>query len=55
MPVFIDEVVAEVVQQVTAPEEAESSAHQFPMSAAEIDLARTLALIQERQDRLRVD
>lgn len=55
MPIFIDEVIAEVNGSVTEAAEGESVAQQLPVSAAENELMQTLALIQQRQERLKVD
>jgi len=55
MPVLIDEVIAEVSDSVTQPSEAEPPAEQVPMSVAENELMQSLALIQQRQDRLKID
>ncbi len=55
MPVLINEVSVEIEDGVTEPGEAAPAAQQLPMSVAEIELAQTLALLQERQHRLKVD
>lgn len=55
MPVLIDEVIAEVSDSVTQPAEFEPMPLQMPLAASEQDLLQTLALIQQRQDRLKVD
>lgn len=52
MPVFIEEVFTEVNEPVP---DSPPPAEQTPLSVAEIELAQTLALIKQRQDRLRVD
>lgn len=55
MPVLIDEVIAEVTDTVTQPAEGEPVSHQMPLSVAENELLQTLALIQQRQERLKID
>ncbi len=55
MPILIDEVIAEVSDSVTRPAEADPMPLQLPLAAAEQDLMQTLALIQQRQDRLKID
>lgn len=55
MPVLIDEVIAEVSDNVTQPSESQPPAQQVPLSMAENELMQSLALIQERQERLRID
>ncbi|MEW5755352.1 MAG: hypothetical protein AB1810_03535 [Pseudomonadota bacterium] len=55
MPILIDEVIAEVNDSVTQPAEVQPAAQQSPLSVAEYELLQTLALIQQRQERLKVD
>ncbi len=55
MPILIDEMIAEVSERVTQPSEAAPLAQQLPASVAENELLQTLALIQQRQERLKVD
>ncbi|VUD62959.1 hypothetical protein TDB9533_03146 [Thalassocella blandensis] len=55
MPVFINEVVTEIQAPVTESTEQHPSAHQQPVSVAEIELAETLDRIRQRQERLIVD
>lgn len=55
MPVFIDEVIAEVQESVTKPIEKQPAPQQMPLSQAEIELGQTLDRIQQRQHRLQVD
>jgi hypothetical protein len=55
MPVLIDEVCIETIDSVTQPGEAEPASQQMPVAAAEQQIVQTLALIQQRQDRLKDD
>jgi hypothetical protein len=55
MPVYINEVIVEVENQVTQPTESQPLAQQQPLSVAESELAVTLEQIQQRQARLQVD
>ncbi len=55
MPVLIDEVSIETIDSVTLPDEAEPAAQQIPVTPSEQQVLQTLALIQQRQDRLRID
>ncbi|MCB1935951.1 MAG: hypothetical protein KDF59_08420 [Nitrosomonas sp.] len=55
MPVFIGEVVVELQDSVTESTENQSTEQQIPLTTAEIELAHSLALIKQRQDRLRID
>ena len=55
MPILINEVIAEVESTVTEHAEAEPAPQQLPLSIAESALAQTLALIQQRQERLKID
>ncbi|MCB1829005.1 MAG: hypothetical protein H6964_03610 [Chromatiaceae bacterium] len=54
MPILIDEVSLEV-SDTAAPGVGEPLPQQLPAAAAEQELLQTLALIQQRQERLRVD
>lgn len=55
MPVFINEVLADIQEPVTQASEAQPSAQQQPLSIAEIELAETLDRIRQRQQRLAID
>jgi len=55
MPILINEVIAEVDNTVTESAEADPAPQQLPLSMAESALAQTLALVQQRQDRLKID
>jgi hypothetical protein len=55
MPVLIDEAIAEVEPDAAASAESDAAANPLPLSPPEAELARTFALIRERQERLRVD
>ncbi|GLS27844.1 hypothetical protein [Marinibactrum halimedae] len=55
MPVFINEVIADIQAPVVESTEAHPSAHQQPLSVAEIELSETLDRIRQRQERLLVD
>lgn len=55
MPVFIGEVVLELQESVTESAESQSIEQQMPLTSTEIELAQSLALIKQRQDRLRID
>lgn len=55
MPVLIDEVVLELQDGVTEDAEMHLTAQQMPLSVAETELTQTLALIKQRQDRLKID
>jgi hypothetical protein len=52
---LIDEIVAEIDDGVTEPPEAQPLPQYLPATAAEQELIQTLALIQQRQDRLKID
>jgi hypothetical protein len=55
MPVFIDEVIAEV-EPTAAPESGvETEAQVMPLASSELELAQTLALMEQRRERLTVD
>jgi hypothetical protein len=53
MPILINEVVAEVIPGHGDGEETSVSAP--PLPAAELEWVRTLALIDERRERLKID
>lgn len=55
MPLLIDEVVADIQEPVTQPHEAQPASQQQPLSVAEVELAKTLERIQQRQHRLKID
>jgi hypothetical protein len=55
MPVLINEVIAEVDESVTRPLESQPAPQQQPLSVAEVELAKTLDRIQQRQQRLKID
>jgi hypothetical protein len=55
MPIVIHEVVVEVLDGPIEPGEAEPLAGQFPVPASELSAMQTLTLIQQRQERLKVD
>lgn len=55
MPILIDEVIAEIDNSVTDPLESGAPAQAVPAPQDEHTLLQTLALIQQRQQRLQVD
>ncbi|MFA7618124.1 MAG: hypothetical protein WC012_03655 [Thiohalomonadaceae bacterium] len=55
MPVLINEVIAEVSDGAAEATEAEPAPHQVPLSLVENEIAQSLALIQERRSRLKID
>ena len=55
MPILINEVITEVEDTVTQRSEAEPVPEQLPLSAAEVELTQTLAIIQQRKERLQID
>ena len=55
MPVLIDEVVAEVTESVVPGSGSDAAPQQMPMSQGEFEIARTLALIEQRRQRLTID
>ena len=55
MPVYIDKVSAEVVVPVVPEPSAHPRDRQAPLSTAEFELARTLALLEQRRQRLEID
>jgi hypothetical protein len=55
MPVLINEVVAEVEPAVVPESQSEPPAQRTPLASAELEVIETLALIEERRERLRVD
>jgi hypothetical protein len=55
MPVLINEVMAEVTETVVPESEAHPPALQVPLSLAEFEMAQTLALLEQRRDRLEID
>ncbi|MDJ0621405.1 MAG: hypothetical protein QNJ17_00485 [Desulfocapsaceae bacterium] len=55
MPVIIEEVIADIQEPVTRPSETMPAAEQQPLTQTELELARRLERIRQRQERLRVD
>jgi hypothetical protein len=55
MPIVIDDVMVEVSDSAAVSGAGEPLQQQLPASAAEQEMLETLALIQQRQNRLRVD
>lgn len=55
MPVLIDEVIADIQEPVTQSQESQPASQQQPLSVAEVELAKTLERIQQRQQRLKID
>lgn len=55
MPILIDEVNAEIRSAPQPATEADPSPLRAPMSDPEFELNKTLALLEERQLRLRTD
>lgn len=55
MPVLINEVVVEVTENVVPETEAHPQAQQVPLSLAEFEMAQTLALLEQRRERLKID
>jgi len=55
MPVLINEVIAEIENSVTETAEVDAAPQQLPLAQEESALAQTLALIQQRQQRLKID
>lgn len=55
MAVIIGEVTVEVIDTPAPSTDAHSPAQQVPAAKAEQQVLKLLALVQQRQDRLRVD
>ncbi len=55
MPVLINEVVAEVEPAVVPESQAEPDEQRVPLSSAEFEIMQTLAIIEQRRERLMVD
>lgn len=55
MPILIDDVILEVSDNAGAAGTGEPLQQQLPVAAAEQELLQTLALIKQRQERLRID
>ena len=55
MPVFINEVIAEVPQAVVPETQTAPVEDRMPISDAEYELMQTLSLLEERQQRLQFD
>jgi hypothetical protein len=52
---LINEVVAEITETLVSEPEAHPPAQQMPLSTAEIEIAQTLSLLEQRRDRLKID
>ena len=55
MPVFINEVTAEVPQSVVPEVQSQALEEQLPMSQPEYEFMLTLTIIEERRQRLEFD
>lgn len=55
MPVIISEVITEVPQEVVPENQSVSVESSMPVSQPEFEFMQTLALLEERQQRLRFD
>ncbi len=55
MPILIDEVIAEIDDSVTDPLESSAPTQTVPATQDEQKLLQTLAIIQQRQERLKID
>ncbi len=55
MPVIIEEVIADIQEPVTRPDESIPAPQQQQLTQTELDLTLTLERIQQRQQRLKVD
>lgn len=55
MPVFINEVIAEVSQPVVQRTQADAAEDRMPASEPEYEFMQTLTLLEERQQRLQFD
>ncbi len=55
MPVIIQEVIVEMLEAPASPADAQSPAQPLPAAKAEQQWLKTLALAQQRLDRLKVD
>ena len=55
MPVLIEEVVAEISESVVPDAVSDAAHQQMPLSLGEFEIARTLALIEQRRQRLVID
>ena len=55
MPVLINEVVAEVTETIVPETEGQPLPQQVPLSLAEFEMAQTLALLEQRRERLKID
>ena len=55
MPVIFDEVVAEIDDNVTTTSESSAPSETVPAPEDELKLLQTLAVIQQRQERLKID
>ena len=55
MPVFINEVIAEIPQPVVPNADSKPVEERMPVSEPEYQLMQTLSLIEERQQRLQFD
>lgn len=55
MPILIEEMIAEIDDSVTDPLESGAPTQAVPASQDEQKLLQTLAIIQQRQERLKID
>ena len=55
MPIVIDDVILEVSDSAAVSDPGEPLQQQLPATPAELELLAILALIQQRQNRLKVD
>jgi len=55
MPVVIDEVILEAVDDVTETSERQPMAQQTPLAPSELELVQLLDAIRQRQERLMID
>lgn len=55
MPILIDEVILETLDDVTEATEQQPMAQQAPLAPNELELVQMLDAIRQRQERLKVD
>jgi len=55
MPMVIDEIDIDLNGEVAGPEQSAAPPQQVPLAPAEQELARAIALVRQRQERLRID
>jgi hypothetical protein len=55
MPILIEQVIAEIDDSVTDPVESSAPTQAVPAPQDEQKLLQTLAIIQQRQERLKID